>query len=150
MWKSVHPRSRSRGAWYYNTELEDQLDSLQIGTGSSAQLVFMPPGGLSGLPYGTIKGRPVLPIEQASGAGDVGDFFFADFSRYKVIRKDGVQSADSIHVRFLNNERTFRWVARINGAPKDKAAITPYKRTDSNLPAVAVRDPRCPIGEPSP
>lgn len=133
MWKSVHPRYRNTGAWYYNVELEDQLDTLQIGTGTSAQLVYMPPGGLSGKPFGTIKGRPVIPIEYASGAGDVGDFFFASWNRFKVITKGGLKSDESIHVRFMNNERAFRWITRINGAPKDKAAITPFKATSNTL-----------------
>jgi HK97 family phage major capsid protein len=133
MWKCVHPRARKVGAWYYNVELEDQLDQLQIGTGTSAQLVYMPPGGLSGKPYGTIKGRPTIPIEYASGAGDVGDFFFAAWPNYKVITKGGVQSDESIHVGFTKNERTFRWLSRINGAPKLKSSITPFKATDSNL-----------------
>jgi HK97 family phage major capsid protein len=133
MWKSVHPRARMAGAWYYNQELEDQFDSLQIGTGATATLVYMPPGGISGAKYGTIKGRPAIPLEYASGKGDVGDIFFAAWNRYKVITKGGLQSADSIHVRFLNNERTFRWITRINGAPKDKSTITPFKATDSTF-----------------
>lgn len=133
MWKSVHPRSRLSGSWYYNVELEDQFDSLQIGTGTSGQVAFLPPGGLSGKPYATIKGRPLIPLEYASGAGDVGDFFFADWKRYKVITKGGIQADESVHVRFLTNEQAFRWVMRINGAPKDKSAITPFKATDTAL-----------------
>lgn len=133
MWTRVHPQSRSRGQWFINVECEPELGKLMVGTGTSGQLVYMPPGGLSGLPYGTLKGRPVTPIEYASGLGDVGDIFFADFSRFKVITKGGLQADDSIHVRFLNNERTFRWITRINGAPKDKAPITPFKATDSTL-----------------
>lgn len=133
MWTRVLPRARSRGSWFYNVECEPQLQSMQIGTGTSAQLVYMPPGGLSGAKFGSIYGRPCVPIEYASGLGDVGDIFFADWSRYKVITKGGLQSDESIHVRFLNNERTFRWLTRINGAPKDKSAITPFKRTSSTL-----------------
>jgi len=133
MWLRVHPRSRAKGAWFVNIEVEPQLAQLQVGIGVSGQLVYMPPGGLSGAPYATLKGRPVIPCEYSSGLGDVGDIVFADFSRFKVITKGGLQSDESIHVRFLNNERTFRWVTRINGKPKDKTAITPYKATDSTL-----------------
>jgi HK97 family phage major capsid protein len=133
MFKSVPQDSRARGAWFYNQELDDSLQNMQIGTGASAQLVYMPPGGLSGNPYGTIYGRPVIPIEHASGAGDVGDIFFADLSMYKLIRKAGIQSDESIHVRFLYNERTFRWVTRVNGAPKLKSSITPYKATSATF-----------------
>ena len=133
MWLRVQPRSRAKGAWFVNIEVEPKLAELQVGTGSSAQLVYMPPGGLSGNPYATLKGRPVIPCEYSSGVGDVGDIVFADFNRFKVITKGGLQSDESIHVRFLNNERTFRWVTRINGKPKDKTAITPYKATDTTL-----------------
>lgn len=127
IWSRTLPRSKARGVWVTNTECFPQLQTMQIGTGASGQLVYMPPGGISGAPYGSIYGRPVLDIEHASALGDVGDLAFLDLSQYKLIRKGGIQSADSIHVRFLNNERAFRWVARINGAPKLKKAITPYK-----------------------
>lgn len=125
MWSHVHPRSRLNGIWVYNPELDPQLASMQIGTGASGQLVFLPPGGLSGAQYGSIYGRPVIPIEQASAPGTVGDIAYIDLSRFKMIRKGGVQADESIHVRFVYNERAFRWVSRVNGKPKDKAATTP-------------------------
>jgi HK97 family phage major capsid protein len=125
MWSHVSPRSRLNGIWVYNPELDPQLLTMMIGTGTSGQLVYMAPGGLSGSQYGTIYGRPVVPLEQALAPGTVGDIAFLDLSQYKLIRKDGITAADSIHVRFLNNERAFRWVARVNGKPKAKAAQKP-------------------------
>lgn len=127
IWARVLPRSKARGIWVTNTECNPQLQNMQIGTGTSGHLVYMPPGGLSGSPFGAIFGRPVIEIEQASALGDVGDIAFLDLTQYKIITKGGIQADDSIHVRFLNNERTFRWIARVNGAPKLKSAITPYK-----------------------
>jgi HK97 family phage major capsid protein len=127
MWSKVHPRSKSRGIWLYNTECLPQLQSMQIGTGVSGQLVFMPPGGVSGQPYATMYGRPALDIEHASALGDLGDIMYVDLSQFKLITKGGTKEDVSIHVRFLYNERTFRWVTPINGAPKLKAAITPFK-----------------------
>lgn len=127
MWASVLPRAKARGVWFINTEVNPQLDALMYGTGVSGQLVYMPPGGMSSAPYGTIRGRPVIEIEQASALGDLGDIMYADLSYYKLITKGGVQEAESIHVRFIYNERTFRWVSRVNGAPKLKSSITPYK-----------------------
>lgn len=125
MWSHVHPRSRLNGIWVYNPELDPQLSSMQIGTGASGQLVYMAPGGLSGAQYGSIYGRPVIPLEQASAKGVVGDIAFIDLSQFKVIRKGGIQADESIHVRFVFNERAFRWVSRINGKPKAKAATKP-------------------------
>ena len=131
MWARVLPRSKASpvGAWFVNTETSPQLNRMQIGTGVSGTLVYMPPGGLSGLPYGTIKGKPVIEIETASALGTVGDISYLDLSKYKLITKDGIQADESIHVRFINNERTFRWLSRINGAPKFNSPITPYKGT---------------------
>ena len=127
MWSRVHPRSRARGSWYYNAELDPQLLTMQIGTGTSAQLVWMRPTGISEAPYGSIYGRPAIPLEYASAKGDVGDICFLDLTQYKLITKGGINQEESIHVRFVNNERAFRWVARVNGMPKLKSALTPYK-----------------------
>lgn len=127
MWSRVPLRSRTKGFWVYNIEAEPQLQTMTIGTGTSATLVFMPPTGLTTSPYATIYGRPALPIEHASALGDVGDIAFLDLSQYKLITKGGIEEEESIHVRFLYNERALRWNASINGAPKLKSAITPYK-----------------------
>ena len=116
--------------WLINQEIEPQLDFLQVGVGTAGQLVYMPGGGISGLPYGTLKGRPVVVCEQCAAPGTQGDaIVLADLSQYKIITKDGLQSDQSIHVKFETNERTFRWIRRVNGAPKLKSVITPYKGT---------------------
>lgn len=131
IWARVLPRSKTSpvGAWFINTETTPQLQTMSIGVGVSGQLVYMPPGGLSGSPYGSIYGKPVIEIETASALGTVGDISYLDLAKYKVITKGGIEASDSIHVRFINNERTFRWVSRINGAPKFNSPITPYKGT---------------------
>lgn len=138
MWARVLPRSKARGAWFINTEVTTQLQQMQIGTGTSGQLVYMPPGGLSQLPYGTIYGRPVIEIEQASALGDAGDIAYLDLNQYKLISKGGVQEAESIHVRFLQGEKALRWISRVNGAPKLKSAITPFKGSSTLSPFVTL------------
>lgn len=138
MWAAILPRSKANGAWFINTEINTQLDQMQIGTGTSGQLVYMPPGGLSGQPYGTLKGRPVYEIEQASALGTVGDIAFLDLSQYKLVSKGGMQQAESIHVRFIYGEKTLRWLTRVNGAPKLKTSITPYKGATALSPFVTL------------
>lgn len=130
MWKC----RKGRGlVWIYNQELEDQLDTLTlgIGTGGVEMRLFQPPTVAGG--FGTIKGAPAIPSEVASGAGDVGDIILADLSQYLLIDKGGVQAAESIHLMFLTDENTFRFIYRVNGQPIWKSKITPYKRTDSNF-----------------
>ncbi len=138
MWSRLTPRSKSRAEWFINQEVEPQLQTMQIGTGTSGQLVYMAPGGLSGSSYGTIYGRPVNVVEQCDAPGTVSDIFLADLSQFKLVTKGGVQGDNSIHVRFLNNERAFRWIARISGAPKLKQPVTPYKGTKTLSPFVTL------------
>jgi HK97 family phage major capsid protein len=134
-------RWRTSATWFINQNVESQLQNMQIGLGVSGALVYMPPGGLSGVPYGTIFGRPVQPIEQCATLGTVGDIILFAPQQYKLIRKGGLQSDMSIHVKFTSNERTFRWIMRVNGGPKLKTAITPYKGSEtlSSMVTLATR-----------
>lgn len=138
MYGRMHPRSVQNAVWLVNQAAFPQLQTMQIGTGTSGQLVYMPAGGLSGQPYATLYGRPVIAIEQASALGDVGDIVFADLSQYILVRKGGIEEAESMHVRFLYDETAFRWIQRINGRPKDRSAITPYKGANTLSPFVAL------------
>uniref|UniRef100_A0A6M3XF56 Putative capsid protein n=1 Tax=viral metagenome TaxID=1070528 RepID=A0A6M3XF56_9ZZZZ len=130
MWKSRRGRNL---VWLYNQELEDQLNTLTlaIGTGGVEMKMFQEPQGNS--PYGTIKGRPAIPVEVCSGPGDVGDIILADLSQYLIIDKGGIQTAESIHVEFLTAQTVFRFTYRVNGQPLRKGKVTPYKRTSSDF-----------------
>jgi len=86
---------------------------MTVGLGGVA--TYLPPGGLSQAPYGTLFGRPVIPIEQCQTMGTVGDIILADMSEYILIDKGGIQNASSIHVRFVNDETCFRFVYRVDG-----------------------------------
>jgi HK97 family phage major capsid protein len=78
---------------------------------------------------GTIKGRPVLPIEQCAAIGDKGDIVLADFGSYLLADKNGMQMASSMHIMFLYDEMAFRITYRLDGQPVRDKAITPYKGT---------------------
>jgi hypothetical protein len=86
-----------------------------------------------------IKGRPVIAVEYCQTLGTAGDIYLADFSQYRVIRKDtGVQQDSSLHVRFLTDETTFRALYRIDGQPLPRAAITPFKGSATLSPFVTL------------
>lgn len=140
MWSRVHGKSRKNAVWFYNQEAEVQLQNMQIGTGSAATLVFLPPGGLADTPYGRIFGRPAIPLEHASALGDKGDISVFDLTQYKIIRKGAIEAAESIHVRFVYAERAFRWITRVNGKPKWKKALTPYKGAITRSPFVTLAE----------
>jgi len=93
---------------------------------------------MANAPFGTLMGRPITPIEQASTVGTVGDIIFADFSQYKMIEKGGINADSSIHVAFLTDETVFRWTLRTDGQPKRNAALTPYKGSSTLSPFITL------------
>jgi HK97 family phage major capsid protein len=129
MWVRMPPQHRARAAWFINQEVEPQLQQMSLGVGTGGMLVYMPPGGLSGAPYGSLQGRPVIPAEHMSQLGDVGDIGLFDMSQYYWAEKGGIQEASSMHVEFLTAQMVFRFIVRYDGQPSWSSALTPYKGT---------------------
>lgn len=133
-WNRLWARSRNNAVWYINQEIEPYLYTLKIGDTP----VYVPAGGLSEKPYGTIFGRPVIPLEQCSAAGEVGDIILADLSQYLLADKGGINATSSIHVRFLYDENVFRFIYRVDGQPIWNKPLTPYKGSSSVSPFVTI------------
>lgn len=114
-------------AWLANQNTMDQLLNLTIdvGTGGSLTNAFMP--NFAGTPgvIGTLHGYPVIPIEQCSTLGTVGDLILVDLSQVKTVDKGGVETAVSGHVKFLNNQTAVRFVTHFDCQPKRKTVLTP-------------------------
>lgn len=134
MWNRLWSRSRANAVWYINQELEPYLYTLTIGD----KPVYVPAGGLSEKPYGTLFGRPVVPLEQCNAAGELGDIILADVGQYLLVDKGGVKAASSIHVRFLYDENVFRFIYRVDGKPIWNRPLTPYKGSASVSPFVTL------------
>lgn len=136
MWARLPARSKANAVWFINVDCEPQLDELAqaIGTGGTAPrfVNYGPEGVLS------IKGRPVVQVEYAESVGTVGDIVLADMRRYRVIRKGGVEQASSMHVYFAQGEQAFRAFYRVDGQPVPRAAITPFKGTNTLSPFVVL------------
>jgi len=127
MWSRLHARSQQNAVWQVNQNCLPQLMLMTLDIGTGGVPVYMPPGGASGAPYGTIFGRPVLVNEFSAKLGDAHDISLSDWSQYQVITKSGLKSAASAHVKFLEDEMTFRFTYRIDGQPLWKSTLTPYK-----------------------
>lgn len=139
MWARLYGKSWPKAVWFINQDVIPSLCALSLAVGTAGgQLTYMPPNGLSESPYATLMGRPVIPIEQCQTMGTIGDVILADFSEYLMIDKGGLQSASSIHVRFVNDESCFRFVYRCDGQPKWNAALTPFKGSNTQSPFVAL------------
>ena len=133
MWSRMWARSRANAVWFINQDIEPQLFTMSLAVGVGGVPVYMPAGGASASPYGTLFGRPVVPIEQASTLGTVGDITLADLSQYLMIDKGGVQSASSIHVQFVTDQTAFRFVYRCDGQSTWDAALAPANGAANTL-----------------
>lgn len=131
-------RSRANAVWFINQDIEPQLHTMSLAVGTGGVPVYLPASGAAGMPFDTLFGRPVIPIEQAATLGTVGDIVLADLSEYLLIRKGGLDAATSMHVKFVEDELAFRFVMRVNGQPKWKTALTPAKGSNTQSPFVAL------------
>jgi HK97 family phage major capsid protein len=99
--------------------------------------VYLAEGTAETAPYPALLGRPVIPVEQCSTLGTVGDIILADLSQYMLADR-GMRVSSSIHVEFASDQVCFRFVQRIAGQPTWKTPVTPKNGTDSLSPFVAL------------
>lgn len=131
-------RSRASSVWFIHQDVEPQLQTMAMPVGVGGVPVYLPATGAAGAPYDTLFGRPVVPIEQCSSVGTVGDIVLADLSQYILAEKGGLEAASSMHVRFLYAEQTFRFIMRVDGQPVWQSALTPANGTNTVSPFITL------------
>lgn len=133
MYSRMYAPWRRNAIWLINQDLEPQLSGMAFQASGAASLLpgtnpvpaYLPPGGLSAAPYGTLKARPVVPIEACAAIGDLGDIIFADLNQYWSLTKaGGIQADTSIHLYFDQALTAFRFIFRVNGQPAWSSTIT--------------------------
>ncbi|MGE4196013.1 MAG: phage major capsid protein [Phycisphaerales bacterium] len=147
MWKRRSPQSESNLVWLYNVGIEDYLDQLSFTTGAntntaSAQFMYLPVGGLRDLQQPRLKGRPMYECEHCPALGTAGDLILWDPTSYgAIVKTTGINSAVSMHVRFIYDETAFRWTFRLDGRPYWDAPLTP-PTGDTRSPIVILNSTR--------
>ena len=149
MWARLYAPSRRNAVWLINQDVEPQLDKLShpgvdntgaAVTGWGTQL-YWPPGGLSATPFGTLKGRPVIPTQACATLGDLGDIILADLSQYWIAMRDsGVQADMSVHLWFDYNVNAFRFIFRVGGTPWWPGTLTARAGSATYSPFVALAE----------
>jgi len=137
MWSRRYIGARDY-VWLVHQDIAPQLYQMNLGVGTGGLPTYLPPGGLSGAPYGVLMGRPVIETEYAQTLGTSGDIILASMREYQMIEKGGMQSASSIHVRFTNDETVFRFVYRVDGEPKWNLPLTPFHGNNDVSPFVCL------------
>lgn len=130
---------RKNAVWLVNQDCEPQLESMTLVVGTGGVPVYMPASGISVDGYDKLYSNPVIPMEQSSALGDVGDILYVNPKEYMVISKGGLKMASSVHVRFIYDEMTFKFSHRVNGQPLVKSAVTPYKGSGTRSPFIALQ-----------
>lgn len=136
----VNMRSRcwrySRAVWLANHDTYPQVSQAHVTGTNSDTFIFNPARGID-VPD-TLLGRPIFFTEYASSLSTVGDILLCVWSEYLVGNLQGIQTAESMHVRFENNERAFRFTMRQAGAPWWRTTLTPVNSTNTLSPFVAL------------
>jgi len=130
--------SQSATVWLINQDVLPSLATMQLPVGTGGSAVFLPPGGASGSPYGTLLGRSLIPVEQCKTLGTKGDIMLVDLSQYILADKGGIKAASSIHVQFLAEETTFRWSFRADGQPLWNSALAPFNGSNTQSPFISL------------
>jgi HK97 family phage major capsid protein len=125
----LHRSSNPKAVWLINQDIEPQLHTLNQAVGTGGQLVYLPPGGLSDKPFGTLYGKRIVTTEWNATLGTAGDIILADLKQYLAVTRGAVKGASSMHVAFTTDEQAFRFTFRIDGQPWWNSALTPFKGT---------------------
>ena len=137
--------SVGNSVWFINQNCKPSLAVMSLAVGTGGVPVYLPAGGAASSPFGTLYGRPVIPIEHCATVGTVGDIILADMSQMLYATKGGVRTAQSIHVKFAEGETAFRFMIRHDSKPWWTSALTPAKSagggadTQSPFVTLAVR-----------
>lgn len=122
--------------WLANPDTYRQLAVLNVAGTNSDSFLFNPARGID-VPD-TLLGRPVVFTEYCKTLGDKGDLILAVWSEYLEGTYQPLQGAESIHVRFLENERAFRFTMRNAGAPWWSTVLTPKNGANTLAPFVTL------------
>jgi HK97 family phage major capsid protein len=146
MWARVPAAWRKSAAWLVHPDAETQLMQAGIqvgpaaaGTATAGQLVYTPADGISGSPFGTLFGRPVIPHQAMSALGTTGDIVLAALGQYaSVIRSGGIKSDVSIHLFFDYDVTAFRFVFRMGGQPWWSTALADKNGSNTRSAFIAL------------
>lgn len=134
----VKMRSRCWGygdaIWLANYDTMPSFVLMNQAVGTGGAVVFQP-SAREGVPD-MLLGRPLIFTEFCKTLGSAGDVILANATQYLEGIYQPLQSAESMHVRFVNHERVFKFWERNAGWPWWKTALTPVNSTATLSPFI--------------
>lgn len=136
---AINMRARCWGygqaIWMANHDCYPQLAKMAVEIGTAGIVQIYQPSLQEDRPD-MLLGRPIFYTEYCSTLGDPGDIILANWSQYLEGVYQPLQSAESVHVRFVNHEKAFKFWIRNAGAPWWRTALTPHKGAAALSPFV--------------
>ena len=126
----------SEAIWLANHDTYEDLAKAHI-TGTNGDVFLFNPARGEDVPD-MLLGRPVFFTEFAETKGTKVDLLLGAWSQYLEGTYQTTERAESIHVRFLEHERVFKFWLRNAGAPWWNAALTPKKGAATLSPFVTI------------
>lgn len=142
MWARCYGPLRRNAVWFINQDVEPALQNLVVPGTNPSFPAYLPPGGLSGAPYSTLFGRPIMPIEACSALGTEGDIILAIPNQYLTVLKGGMKTDVSIHLYFDTDHTAFKFVMRVGGQSYWPAAIARKNGSNTLSPIVTLSSTR--------
>jgi HK97 family phage major capsid protein len=128
-----------RAVWLANEDVLPQLMTMSLAVGTGGSSVWQPSAREDAPDM--LLGRPLFFNEACETVGTVGDVILGNWSQYLegYIGTPGmVKGANSMHVRFINHERTFKFWMENDGRCWWRAALTPKNSTATLSPFVSL------------
>ncbi len=145
MWARMYPVGQSRAIWLANNDVFPQLFGMSLAIGTAGVPIWLPAGGVSGAPYSTLMGRPLILTEKCQTLGTAGDIALVDLSAYVVAGKANGEAptvATSMHFKFDYAMQSFRYTIRYDGQPLWTSALTPKYSSSTLSPFVVLSGTR--------
>ena len=127
IYNSMSPGYRDGAEWYLGTAQYAALMNLStaiLATGGTSGIPLFTKDAPSA-PAGLLFGKKINVIEQATAA-TAGQILFANMDNYALLSKGNLTPnvAMSLHVKFVSNQQTYRFISRVGGAPLLPSTIT--------------------------
>lgn len=112
-----------KAIWLASYDSLPQLRSLVQQVGVGGVPVAYLTVGVNGEAY--MDGRPLIFTEYCKAVGTTGDLVLGNWSEYLEGMYQPLQNAESLHVRFIQHERAFKFWLRNAGMPWWRTVLTP-------------------------
>lgn len=142
MYARMLPSSLGNAVWVADIGTFPQLATMALSVGTGGAPVFLTGGSIAGAPPMTIYGRPVVFTEKCQALGSQGDISLVDLSFYLIGDRQDVTVAASQDFLFSTDRVAYRAIARTDGKPWLKSAITPKNSGSTLSPFVQLSSTR--------